>query len=204
MTRINRKIRNKSERTQQALLDAAIKIIGAKGYSAATVDEIVKEAGVSKGVAYYHFKNKEDIASYILQREYAVLISEFENIAEQQGTSKETLLQMLRAFATYLYNHKELAQFFSAEIWRNGRAWTDDVRGNAQHLIDIISQQLEKGQKQGPIRQHLDCSFAAASIVGMVIVDSMYVMSGEDKPTLTCDEFVERIFDFVHNAIIAK
>ena len=48
----------KSEQTRGRLLEAALRVISRKGYSAATVDEIVKEAGVSKGVAYYHFKSK--------------------------------------------------------------------------------------------------------------------------------------------------
>ena len=44
--------------TRKQLLEAALAVIGEKGYSAATVDEIVDAAGVSKGVAYYHFKSK--------------------------------------------------------------------------------------------------------------------------------------------------
>lgn len=53
--------------TRKQLLEAALAVIGEKGYSAATVDEIVDAAGVSKGVAYYHFKSKAVMAESILE-----------------------------------------------------------------------------------------------------------------------------------------
>ena len=44
------------------LLDAALAVIRARGYSATTVDEICREAGVTKGAFFHHFKSKEDLA----------------------------------------------------------------------------------------------------------------------------------------------
>jgi len=44
------------------LLDAALRVIRSKGYSAATVDDICEAAGVSKGSFFHHFASKEDLA----------------------------------------------------------------------------------------------------------------------------------------------
>jgi TetR/AcrR family transcriptional repressor of nem operon len=44
------------------LLDAAVGVIRAKGYSAATVDDICQRAGVTKGGFFHHFDSKEDLA----------------------------------------------------------------------------------------------------------------------------------------------
>jgi TetR/AcrR family transcriptional repressor of nem operon len=44
------------------LLDAALHIIRAKGYSATTVDEICHRAGVTKGSFFHHFRSKDDLA----------------------------------------------------------------------------------------------------------------------------------------------
>ena len=44
------------------LLDAAMQVIRAKGYSATTVDDICREAGLTKGAFFHHFKSKEDLA----------------------------------------------------------------------------------------------------------------------------------------------
>ena len=44
------------------LLDAAVDVIRAKGYSATAVDELCQTAGVTKGAFFHHFAAKEDLA----------------------------------------------------------------------------------------------------------------------------------------------
>jgi TetR/AcrR family transcriptional repressor of nem operon len=43
------------------LLDAAMRLIREKGYSATTVDDICAAAGATKGAFFHHFKSKEDL-----------------------------------------------------------------------------------------------------------------------------------------------
>jgi TetR/AcrR family transcriptional regulator, transcriptional repressor for nem operon len=44
------------------LLDAALRVVRAKGYNATTVDDLCDAAGVSKGSFFHHFKSKEELA----------------------------------------------------------------------------------------------------------------------------------------------
>ncbi len=44
-----------------ALLKAAFREVGEKGFSAVTLDDIAQRAGVSKGVTLYYFESKEDL-----------------------------------------------------------------------------------------------------------------------------------------------
>ena len=44
------------------LLDAAVEVIRAKGYSATTVDDLCQAAGVTKGAFFHHFESKEALA----------------------------------------------------------------------------------------------------------------------------------------------
>lgn len=47
---------------KRRLLDAALGVIRAKGYTAATVDDICRAAGVSKGSFFHYFPDKESLA----------------------------------------------------------------------------------------------------------------------------------------------
>ncbi len=44
------------------LLDAALYVLRAKGYTATRVEDICEAAGLTKGSFFHHFKNKEDLA----------------------------------------------------------------------------------------------------------------------------------------------
>ena len=47
--------------TRRKLLDAAMYVMRLKGYAATTVDDICKEAGLTKGSFFHHFASKEDL-----------------------------------------------------------------------------------------------------------------------------------------------
>jgi AcrR family transcriptional regulator len=48
--------------TRSRLIDAAITVFEAKGFSSATVDDITNQARASRATFYVHFKNKEEVA----------------------------------------------------------------------------------------------------------------------------------------------
>lgn len=48
--------------TRERLLQAAVRVLTARGYDSATMEEIAAEAGVSRRTAFYHFPAKSDIA----------------------------------------------------------------------------------------------------------------------------------------------
>jgi TetR/AcrR family transcriptional regulator, transcriptional repressor for nem operon len=44
------------------LLEATLKVVRAKGYSATRIEDVCAEAGLTKGSFFHHFKSKEDLA----------------------------------------------------------------------------------------------------------------------------------------------
>ncbi|WP_168123520.1 TetR/AcrR family transcriptional regulator [Paenibacillus sp. HB172176] len=55
---------------QVRILNAAMKEFGAKGYQAASTNEIAKEADISKGILFHYFTSKKDLYLYLF--DYAV------------------------------------------------------------------------------------------------------------------------------------
>ncbi len=207
MTLLDRKQR--AHNTRQQLLRAAESVIGSKGYSAATVDEIVELAGVSKGTAYVHFKNKAALAQSILEGGLGSLTCEFETLAEQAPTAQAALRSMVEVFAERIFDNQEFGRFFVSELWREGRVWSQDMRAYEMRLLTVLSAQIKRGQEEGSIRPDLDPDFDAVAIVGMVLTSALYyigTLSPERANTplmgerLSQKEFVEHIADFVHHA----
>jgi TetR/AcrR family transcriptional repressor of nem operon len=48
--------------SKRKLLDAALHVIRAKGYTATRVEDICEEAGLTKGSFFHHFRSKEELA----------------------------------------------------------------------------------------------------------------------------------------------
>ncbi|MFA6582735.1 MAG: helix-turn-helix domain-containing protein [Elusimicrobiaceae bacterium] len=53
--------RTGSEKSKAAILSAAEQLFAAEGFSATSVDDIAKAAGVNKALIYYYFKSKENL-----------------------------------------------------------------------------------------------------------------------------------------------
>ena len=66
------------------MLDAALKVIRAKGYTAATLDDICAAAGVTKGSYFHHFKSKEEMALMAVRHWNAMTGGLFATAAYQQ------------------------------------------------------------------------------------------------------------------------
>ena len=57
----------KAEATRQSLIAAARDLFGEQGYAATSVDEIARQAGVTKGALYHHFRDKDDLFRAVVE-----------------------------------------------------------------------------------------------------------------------------------------
>ncbi|MGA8942374.1 MAG: TetR/AcrR family transcriptional regulator [Thermoactinomyces sp.] len=74
-----------SERTIQKLIDSGIRLFAKYGYSNTSVDQIVKEAGMSKGAFYAHFKTKEEFLIKVLQDGISFYFKELQELIGQEN-----------------------------------------------------------------------------------------------------------------------
>lgn len=64
--------------TKRKLLDAAQRLMLAKGFVATTVDEICETAGLTKGSFFHYFQSKEDLGKVVLDRFVATKAQAFQ------------------------------------------------------------------------------------------------------------------------------
>lgn len=56
-----RRTKEDAEKTRESLLDAAERVFLRNGVAASTLEDIAREAGVTRGALYWHFENKMEI-----------------------------------------------------------------------------------------------------------------------------------------------
>lgn len=59
------------EKTRQAIVQAARRLWKSQGYSGASVDKVMEEAGLTRGGFYAHFKSKDDLLMEALSEQLA-------------------------------------------------------------------------------------------------------------------------------------
>jgi AcrR family transcriptional regulator len=75
------------QQTRDYLLQAAAQVFAARGFHAATLDEVAAAAGYTKGAVYSNFKNKEDLFLALLEATYSRELSELRDLLHSSEVS---------------------------------------------------------------------------------------------------------------------
>ncbi|PZP86114.1 MAG: TetR family transcriptional regulator, partial [Ectopseudomonas oleovorans] len=106
-----RRTKEEAQATRVQILDAAERVFHAQGVSRASLAEVAKEAGVSRGAIYWHFENKIDLFQAMLERlrlplEELARASESEDEPDPLGCMRELLITALTRPACEPQTHR--------------------------------------------------------------------------------------------------
>lgn len=103
-------MKEKTFTRENKVLEAALDEFTKNDYEKASLNTIIKEAGISKGVFYYHFKNKEGLYLCLLKSSAE---AKWEYINEQSKNSNDAQFETMDIFDKFLYQ-AELGAGFAA------------------------------------------------------------------------------------------
>ena len=108
----------RSERSRQQILDAALKLFSHRGYGATSVRDIAEEAGLSKGNVYHHFPDKETIFRALLDRYFqAMSTPEFPfNRALANASFPDNLEDLGRAARDTVRDYREYVALIYVDV----------------------------------------------------------------------------------------
>jgi AcrR family transcriptional regulator len=94
------------EERRVAILDSALTVFARRGYHASSIDDIAREAGVSKALIYEHFTSKQDLYAELLEQHAGQLFSALaEAISEAGRDASARLVVGLDAFYGFVEEH---------------------------------------------------------------------------------------------------
>lgn len=115
------------------IMDAAMLLFMEKGYTNTTTQDIVDKVNISRGLLYYHFKNKEDILYCLVERYSEKLLRDIHVIVYDED---KTAIETIRAFidATIISTDNVSAE--GTELQK-----TVDLEEN-RYMLDKLSHKL--------------------------------------------------------------
>ena len=115
------------------IMDASMLLFMEKGYTNTTTQDIVDKVNISRGLLYYHFKNKEDILYCLVERYSEKLLRDIHVIVYDED---KTAIEKIRAFidATIISTDNVSAE--GTELQK-----TVDLKEN-RYMLDKLSHKL--------------------------------------------------------------
>jgi len=133
------------------IADAAMTCFLSSGYGATSVDQIARSSGFSKGGIYWHFKSKEDIFIYLVEKWVREFDSGFIARLKEKDSAREKLNKFMMHFLDNVGNNVPgLIMEFSMQakneqVINRVKSCIDKAR--LEKIIkDIIQDAIHKGE----------------------------------------------------------
>ena len=84
-----------TEQIEEAVLDAADRLLAREGYPALTMEALALEAGIAKTAIYLHFRSKSDVILGHIDRIAARVVAGLQRIAASSAPPAEKIRQMI-------------------------------------------------------------------------------------------------------------
>ncbi|MFJ8852464.1 ScbR family autoregulator-binding transcription factor [Streptomyces sp. NPDC102437] len=145
-------------RTRQTILSAAAKTFEEHGYQAATISQILTEAGVTKGALYFHFHSKEDLAQGVLAEQDRRII------VPSRASKVQEIVDVVMLHAHQLQTDPMVRA--GVRLTMDQLAQSLDRSGPFLRWAEVGHELLQMAQDQGELLPHITPSETADVIVG--------------------------------------
>jgi TetR/AcrR family fatty acid metabolism transcriptional regulator len=167
---------------RERILRAAIKIFSQKGFFSSKVSEIARSAGVADGTIYLYFKNKDDLLISLFEEKMAEVVAD----VREQVAAGDGALPRLRIFIenhmNLLVREAGLIEVLQVELRQSNKFMKEYVPVKFLEYLEVISEILELGKREGTFRQELNVTVARRAVFGALDEIALaYVLSRKRK-----------------------
>jgi AcrR family transcriptional regulator len=159
----------KREANRARILRAARAVFGARGFHAATIEEIADEAGLSNGAIYYNFESKGDLFFELLEQRQDERIRHMRETFARAPRQDAALQEEARDATLSLKESREwrlLLLEFIAHAARTPRL-AAKLQAHKRKLRAAVTAVLEERLRQRAIATPLDVGELALAVIGL-------------------------------------
>ena len=172
-------MRSKTPDKRRRILESAVRVFAKEGFFKAKVSAIAEDAGLAPGTVYLYFKNKEDILISIFDVRMEEIISRFRSAILEKEDARSRMECLVRMHLKGCQKDPDLAACFQVELRQSSRFMRKSVKGALNQYLDLISEIVEHGRRDGSFRGDLPVRLVTHLVFGALDeVVSTWVMSG--------------------------
>jgi len=153
------------------ILDAALKEFGSFGYGAASMNRLVKGAGISKGAIFKYFGTKAGLFDYVYRSSLGEVKEQLRTVRDSSRSEPffDRLEKVLRAGLNFTTQRPLSAAVYYRVIYTgdapHGNRILSEIQGTSKRFLKTL---IEDGIKSGELRSDIDAektSFIIQSVL---------------------------------------
>ena len=146
--------RRKAARPQE-ILEAALGVFAEKGFARTRMEDIARQAGVTKGTIYLYFENKEAVFRSLIRESIGDALGQIVGqVAAFQGPSADLLRMALTAIGHFVLTSDRVV--LPKIVIAESGAFPEMVRFYRSEIIDkglgVLTQVIQRGIDRGEFR----------------------------------------------------
>lgn len=193
-----RKAREKEHR-RSSILDAAERVFFSKNRGNPTMEDVAKEAELSKGALYLYFKNKEELFIGIILRAILIMRGMFESALKKKLNGLEKLNAISKAYIEFFNKYPD---YFNSIMYFESK----QIKGEAEdsilavaykesdYNIGMVREAIKEGIMDGSIKKNVQALPTALVLWGQI--------SGLMQLISTKGEGIHKIYNIEQNELI--
>lgn len=201
---------DKTQNTEDKIVEAAKTVFIRKGMDGARMQEIATEAGINKALLHYYFRTKAKLFEKIFTLVFKDIFAVLQMAVLKELSFEQFLERFITEYITLLKRKPYIPQFVIHEINRNPERIVDQMK-NTQFDKQILFDLINKAAADKIIRPippvHLITNILALCLFPFVakpIITGFALDGDKEKYKAYIDERPQQVVEFVKSAIFLK
>jgi AcrR family transcriptional regulator len=169
-SRRSRQPQERSRRTRERILELAAAAFACDGYDGTSLNQVIRESGLTKGAFYFHFESKEALALAAFRHKQEQLVERLFAEAGEQPDALAALRALLRARVRVFRADPSLGCVLRLGAELGAQAGPDSEFARYQELtIEAFADLVRRGQRERVVRADLSPRAAGEAIFAAMI-----------------------------------
>lgn len=167
---------------EKIIIDAALKVFSTKGYASTRMADIAKEAGLSYGLVYHYFENKEKLFDAIVEDWWSGFYEELEMLRQSDISTETKLVEIIRYILEVYEKNPNQLSIFITEVSR-GFVYHANSKGKEKFnkLFALCKEIMTEGQKRGFLRNDIRANYLTYLFLGSIDSFLSILILGNEK-----------------------
>lgn len=151
-----------TDEKKNEIMETGIRVFAEYGFERANTNVIAREAGISVGVLFKYYKDKEGFFAACLTRSIDMLKSVLQSVLQTEGSSFDKAECLFRAVIDFSRSHGDYIRMYHQISLGGNKALTERLAEEIESVSsEVYSAYIAEAQKKGELRADISPSLAA-------------------------------------------